>query len=135
MSPLIESIYGLEPGSAEILRAAGCETTRDLLRTSSRALDRRVLSVSTGQAEEQILGWAQIAELFEIPDMDEFGVALLCEAGFGSVGALAEANESDLEERFQKLHCLGGLFEALPDVSSIRVWIQGARKLSSQLEI
>ena len=135
MSTEITQLYGLEPALAESLRAAGCQTTRDLLEACRTPLDRRVLAVSTAQSEERILRWAQLAALYELPELEEFGVALLCEAGVTSVSELATASAQELLERFDKLHCLGGLYETLPTVETVEAWIDQARELPVPLDV
>jgi predicted flap endonuclease-1-like 5' DNA nuclease len=135
MAMRIEDIEGIGPVFGEKLRAAGVDTTEDLLERGGSRGGRTALEEATGISHAQILEWVNHADLMRIDGVGSEYSDLLEAAGVDSPTELARRNATNLAVTVQEVVAARpGIVRRVPSESEIEGWIAQAGKLEKVVE-
>lgn len=130
----IIDIEGIGPAYAAKMKAAGVDTTDDLLAKAGKKAGRVALASETGISESQILEWANHADLMRIKGVGSEYSDLLEAAGVDSPAELARRNAANLASTFAELDMARNTVRRIPTEKVIAGWIEQAKKLPRALE-
>jgi predicted flap endonuclease-1-like 5' DNA nuclease len=130
----IEDIEGIGPTYATKLKAAGVNTTDDLLKAGSLPKGRKDLAEKTGISATLILEWVNLADLFRIKGVGEEYSDLLEEAGVDTVVELSRRNPENLHAKVCEVNDEKKLARRPPTLNEIRSWIDQAKALPRIVE-
>lgn len=130
----IIDIEGIGPAYAAKMKAAGVDTTDDLLAKAGKKAGRVALASETGISESQILEWANHADLMRIKGVGSEYSDLLEAAGVDSPAELARRNAANLATTFAELDMARNTVRRIPTEKVIAGWIEQAKKLPRALE-
>jgi predicted flap endonuclease-1-like 5' DNA nuclease len=123
-------VEGIGPEAAATLRAAGLETTGDLLASAGLASGRKDLAAKTGLSEALLLEWVNRADLMRIAGVGSEYADLLEASGVDTVPELAGRNAANLVTTMTEVNATKHLVRRLPTVEQVEAWISEARTLS-----
>lgn len=127
MSYKIEEIEGIGATYGDKLRAAGIETTDDLL-TKCCDKDGRAATVeSTGISGKLILTWANLADLMRISGIGPQFSELLEASGVDTVKELQHRNAENLATKMAEVNGEKNLAKSSPAASVVQGWIDQAK--------
>lgn len=129
MSYSLEYIEGIGPVYAEMLRAVGIATPKDLLEKGGSPKGRQEISLATGISEKLLLGWINHVDLFRIKGVGSEYADLLEAAGVDSVVELARRNPANLYQKLAAINIEKRLVRKLPFPSQVDNWIAQAKQL------
>ena len=132
--PKLVDIEGIGPVNAKKLIDAGIKTTDDLLKTGTNAKAREELSKRTGIHHKLILQYVNFADLYRIKGVGQEYSYLLEEAGVDTVVELAKRVPENLHEKMREVNEAKSLVNRPPPLSSVRDWIEQAKKLPRVVE-
>jgi predicted flap endonuclease-1-like 5' DNA nuclease len=132
-SPITE-IEGIGPAYAKKLNALGIKTATELLDAGSTKQGRKDLAEKTGIAENVILEWVNMADLFRIRGIGEEYSDLLKEAGVSTVLELARRNSENLHETVVGVNEVKKRVRRPPSLKQIQEWIDQAKTLERKVE-
>lgn len=130
--PIVE-IEGMEPSHAEILSRAGIRSTEQLLESCRTPHGRKITASKTSIAEEQLLRWANIADLSRIRGVAKNYLQLLATAGVLSMKDLRAAKADGLSQLLRQANEEKHLCKVTPSVAVVRKWIDQAKTLGSKV--
>ena len=133
MSYPIEDIEGIGPTYGEKLKAAGIETTDDLLDACCAKKGRSSAAESTGVSETLILKWTNMADMMRISGIGPQFAELLEAAGVDTVKELAQRNPDNLATAMAAKNEEKNLTNAVPASSVIAGWIEAAKTTDGKL--
>ena len=133
MSYPIEDIEGIGPTYGEKLKAAGINTTDDLLDACCGKPGRKSAAESTGLSETLILKWTNMADMMRISGIGPQFAELLEAAGVDTVKELAQRNPDNLAEMMATKNEEKNLTNAVPASSIIAGWIDAAKTTDGRL--
>ncbi len=125
----IEDLEGVGPVIGARLRAAGVQTTDDLLATAGPAAGRRGLSAKAGVGPDQLLRWVNHADLYRISGVGSEYADLLEAAGVDSCTELAHRNATNLATTMAEANAARHLVRRIPSEAAVGDWIDQAAKL------
>ncbi len=125
----IEDLEGVGPVIGAKLRAAGVQTTDDLLTEAGPAAGRRGLSAKTGVGPDQLLRWVNHADLYRISGVGSEYADLLEAAGVDSCTELAHRNATNLATTMAEANAARHLVRRIPNEAAVGDWIDQAAKL------
>ena len=126
----IEDVEGIGEVQGGKLRAAGVETTDDLLMAGGSAGSRAKVASMTGISEDQILKWVNHVDLMRIPGVGSEYSDLLEAAGVDSPAELAQRNAANLAATFQELDAARpNTVRRVPSQETVEEWIAAAKDL------
>lgn len=129
MSYKIEEIEGIGPAYAEKLRAAGINTTEDLLEKGATAKGRKAIAEATEISEKLILKWTNHADLFRIKGVAGQFAELLEAAGVDTVKEFRHRVPANLHPRLVEVNDQKNLCNRVPSLSEIEKMIEQAKQL------
>lgn len=124
----VRSLLAISPHDAELLEAEGISTTVDLLSATSSPGDRSDLSERTGISEDQLLTWANIADMMRVRGIQENTAILLEDIGVDTVPELALRNPQSLLEEIHA-ESVSHPLAPLPSIEDVEDWIEQADEL------
>jgi predicted flap endonuclease-1-like 5' DNA nuclease len=131
----IEEVEGIGPVFAEKLRAAGVESTEDLLEKGASRGGRVAIAEATGIEGGKILEWVNHADLMRIKGVGSQYSDLLEAAGVDSPAELAQRNAANLADAFQSVVAeRPGIVRRVPTEAEIAGWIAEAKDLPKVVE-
>jgi predicted flap endonuclease-1-like 5' DNA nuclease len=130
--PIVE-IEGMDSSHAEILSSAGIRSTEQLLESCKTPHGRKVTALKTSIAEEQLLRWANIADLSRIRGVAKQYLQLLATAGVLSMRDLRAAKADGLSQLLRQANEEKHLCKVTPSVAVVRKWIDQAKTLGSKV--
>jgi predicted flap endonuclease-1-like 5' DNA nuclease len=131
----IENVEGIGPVMAAKLRAAGVQTTDDLLEQGGPRSGRRLLAATSGIDESRLLEWINHADLMRLPGVGSEYSDLLEAAGVDSLAELARRNPENLAETFAELDAeRPNVVRRVPSVETVRGWIDAASSYAKAVE-
>jgi predicted flap endonuclease-1-like 5' DNA nuclease len=130
----IDQIEGIGPTYAQKLMNEGITTTDALLNAGATPQGREALSEQTGIAENLILEWVNLADLFRIKGVGEEYSDLLEEAGVDTVAELAHRNPENLLAKIIEVNAAKNLVRRVPYLSFVESWVQQAKTLPRKVE-
>ncbi len=126
----IRDLADVPAAAAAKLQALGVSTTEQLLDRAGSASDREALAEQLGASAQQVLAWAQEADLMRIPDLAQGWYASLLEAaGVETLGELATRNAGLLAARISEVNSEVQLTERVPTQGQVAAWIEQAKAL------
>jgi len=129
MADKIETIEGIGPKFAEALAKAGIKTVEDLLRQCADAKGRDAVAAKTGLTTQQLLKWANMADLMRIHGVGEEYSELLEAAGVDTVKELKTRRADNLTLKMVEINAAKNLTRKLPSQPEVQKWIEQAGKL------
>ena len=133
MSYPIEDIEGIGPTYGEKLKAAGINTTGDLLDACCGRSGRKNAAESTGLSEKLILKWTNMADMMRISGIGPQFAELLEAAGVDTVKELAQRNAENLAQAMAEKNEEKNLTNAIPAASVISGWIDAAKTTDGRM--
>ena len=130
----VEELEGIGPKYGALLREAGVASTDALLKACITKRQREQLAEKTGIKGELILKFANMADLFRINGVGSEYAELLEAAGVDTVPELAMRNAENLTERMVQCNKEKKLVRREPPLTSVKDWIEQAKKLPRVLE-
>ncbi len=122
-------VEGIGPAYAEKLRAAGIDTTDELLAATASAKARQELSETTGISTRHLLEWANHVDLMRVDGVGSEYADLLEAAGVDSCPELAHRNPHHLAATLAELNQVKQLVRRLPTEDAVGHWVAQAKSL------
>jgi predicted flap endonuclease-1-like 5' DNA nuclease len=132
--PNIQDIEGIGPVYAKKLVEAGIKTTDDLLKAGATAKDREELAKRVGIGLKLILEWVNLSDLYRIKGVGQEYSDLLEEAGVDTVVELAKRVPENLHAKMLEVNEKKNLVNRPPPMSSVKDWVEQAKKLKRIVE-
>lgn len=129
MSKSIQTIEGIGPKFAELLKKEGIVTTEKLLETGCAKAGRKALAEKTAINEKYILKWVNMCDLFRIKGVAGQFAELLEGAGVDTVKELRHRNAENLAAKMAEVNSQKRLCKTSPGVTTISKWIEQAKSL------
>ena len=129
----IEEIEGIGPTYGEKLRAADINNTDQLLKACSDPKGRKDTAAKTGLSEQQLLKWANMADLMRISGVGEEYSELLEAAGVDTVKELKMRRPDNLAAKMAEVNETKKLVRQVPSESQVEKWVAQAKDLPPML--
>ncbi|MCM1451436.1 MAG: DUF4332 domain-containing protein [Clostridium sp.] len=129
MAYKIEQIEGIGQSYADKLRAAGVETTEQLLEKCAGKKGRAELAEATGISEKLILKWTNHADLFRIKGVAGQFAELLEAAGVDTVKEFRHRVAENLQPKLVEVNEAKNLCNRVPSVAEVQKMIDQAKEL------
>lgn len=129
MSYKIEQIEGIGGSYADKLRAAGIDTTEQLLEKCATRKGREEVAEATGISGKLILKWTNHADLFRIKGVAGQFAELLEAAGVDTVKELRHRVAANLQPRLEEVNLEKNLCNRVPSVTEVEKMIEQAKEL------
>ena len=133
MSKNIQSVEGIGPKYAEILKQHGINTTEQLLEIGGNKSGRKALAEKTAINETSVLKWVNICDLFRIKGVAGQFAELLEGAGVDTVKELRVRNAENLAEMMAKVNKEKKLCKASPSSKVVIKWVEQAKTLEPKV--
>ena len=128
----IQDVEGIGPVFAEKLKAAGVDTTDELLERGGSKSGRANLAAASGLTETQLLEWVNHADLMRLNGVGSEYADLLEAAGVDSCAELAQRNAANLAITFQELDAARpNWVRQIPSEATVAGWIAEAMSLEA----
>ena len=124
----IQDLADVTGMAAAKLQEIGVSSTEQLLQHTRTAAERSALADRIGASAQQVLAWANEADLMRIPGLGAASTQLLEAAGVDSLSDLASRNAAQLSARMAELNAELGLTHGAPSTEEIAAWIESARQ-------
>jgi predicted flap endonuclease-1-like 5' DNA nuclease len=134
MAKSIEDIQGIGPSYGETLRKAGIRSPQDLLQAGLNRQGREELAQKTGLAENLILRWVNMADLFRVKGVAGQYAELLEAAGVDTVKELQTRSPENLAAKMAEINAEKKLCRQTPALSAVHDWIAAAKELPPGVE-
>ena len=122
MSLKMSEFHGIDPNHVATLRAAGIETTDDLMKIWSDKEKRAGLVASTGIAEENFAKFASMARLGRVKGMDLKHLDVLVAAGIDGPKRLFRHTPETLVKHLTEIAAERKLAGPVPTLAEIGPW-------------
>ncbi len=130
--PIVD-IDGMEPAHLEILMRAGIRSADQLLESCKTPHGRKMTAAKTSIAEDQLLYWANLADIARIRGVAKQYLQLLALAGVHSMKDLRTAKADGLSQLLRQANEEKHLCKVTPSVAVVRKWIDQAKTLGSKV--
>ncbi|MCK0511660.1 DUF4332 domain-containing protein [Aromatoleum buckelii] len=130
----IEEVEGIGAVTAEKFRGAGIGSAASLLAHCRTPQQRKELAEKTKIPEDQILKFANMADLFRIKGVGSEYSELLEAAGVDTVPELSRRNVANLTEAMQAANEKMKLTRRMPAQTEVARWVEEAKTLPRMLE-
>jgi len=126
----IQDVEGIGPVFADRLKAAGVDTTDELLDRGASSAGRANLAAAAGITEKQLLEWVNHADLMRLNGVGSEYADLLEADGVDSCAELAQRNAANLAQTFQELDAARpNWIRQIPSETTVAGWIAEAMTL------
>ncbi|MGI9288482.1 MAG: DUF4332 domain-containing protein [Pseudomonadales bacterium] len=129
MAYKIDEIEGIGPAMKEKLAAAEITTTDHLLKLCCDKKGRQTTAEKTGCTENQLLKWANMADLMRISGVGEEYSELLEAAGVDTVKELRNRNAENLTAAMTATNEQKKLVRSVPSAAQVTKWVEQAKTL------
>lgn len=129
----IAEMRAIGPFYAGKLKAVGIRSTAKLLERARTPKGRRQLAEASGIAPENILNWANLADLMRVPGIAGDYAELLAAAGVDTVKELKRRNVTNLVARLKLVNEQKKMVELLPSEKRVARWIEQANALEPMI--
>lgn len=129
MAYRIDEIEGIGPVFREKLAAAGIETTDQFLTACASANGRKKVSAEIGLTEQQLLKWANMADMMRIKGIGRQNSELLHAAGVDTVKELRNRKAENLAPKIAEVNGEKKLAKTNPSSKVVEDWIVAANEL------
>ncbi|MFH0751906.1 MAG: DUF4332 domain-containing protein [Chloroflexota bacterium] len=125
----IQDLEGVGPVYGAKLRAAGVQTTDDLLEKAGPAAGRRALAAAADISPDLLLRWTNHADLYRISGVGSEYADLLEASGVDSCTELAQRNPANLATTMAEANAARALVRRLPTEELVAGWVDQAKQL------
>jgi predicted flap endonuclease-1-like 5' DNA nuclease len=125
----IDEIAGIDAKDATKLRKAGIRTTESLLKRAGTKPGRDQVAGEMGFESEQILRWAQRADLMRVKGIGSEYALLLETCGVWTIKDLRRRNAIALTAKLVDTNGRKQMVRRLPTVAMVESWIEAANRL------
>ena len=125
--PSIDAITDMGHRNAATLRKARVRTTEALLKRASSPADRKVLADQTGLDQDDLLAWANRADLLRVKGVGPEYAFILSKAGVDTLKELRRRNPANLIRSITDLNGKIGNIRRLPTPEMVAAWIATAQ--------
>jgi hypothetical protein len=129
----IAEMRAVGPFYAGKLKAVGIRSSRKLLERANTPKGRKQLAELSGIQSEQILRWANLADLMRVPGVASDYAELLAAAGVDTVKELKRRNVANLVARMMEVNEKKKMVELLPSEKRVARWIEHAKLLEPMM--
>ena len=129
----ITDIRGIGADIAVVLRSGGIRTTVSLLRSAKTPMQRIRIAEKTGTDEKHVLDWVTAADRMRVKGVGWEYAELLRVAGVKTANELKYRNPQKLVEKMKEANDRRKLVRLLPSESTVRRWIESAKKLPAAI--
>ncbi|HKX76604.1 MAG TPA: DUF4332 domain-containing protein [Acidimicrobiia bacterium] len=129
----IDEIAGIDPKLATRLRKSGIRTTESLLKRTATRPGREQLALDTGLDPEQILRWAQRADIMRVKGIGAEYAVLLEACGVSTIRDLRRRNATALTAKLTDHNARKQMVRRLPTEQMVAAWIEGAATIEPQV--
>ena len=129
----IAEIQAIGPFYAGKLKAAGIRSTSKFLDRAKTAKGRKELAETAGIPPENILKWANMADLMRVRGVAADYAELLISSGADTVKELKRRNPANLAKRMEEVNERKKLVELLPSEKRVSTWIEAAKALEPMI--
>ena len=134
MAYKIEEIEGIGPAYGEKLKAAGINSTDDLLGQCAKPGGRKKVAESTGLSEKHLLEWTNMADLMRVSGIGRQYAELLEASGVDTIKELRHRNAENLAAKMEEVNKEKNLANATPAQSVVEGWIGQAKETDPMIE-
>ena len=128
MAKLVD-IEGVGAVYAEKLKAAGIDTTDELLEVGATPKGRKEIAEKSGISDKLILEWVNHVDLFRISGVGSEYADLLEASGVDTIPELAQRKPENLCKKMEEVNAEKKLVRRLPTVNEVTDWVEQAKKL------
>ncbi len=128
MAKLVD-IEGVGAAYAAKLKAAGVDTTEELLEMGSTPKGRKEIAEKSGISDKRILEWVNHVDLFRISGVGSEYADLLEASGVDTIPELAQRKAENLCKKMEEVNAEKKLVRRLPTVNEVTDWVEQAKKL------
>jgi predicted flap endonuclease-1-like 5' DNA nuclease len=132
--PKVIDVEGIGPVYAKKLGEAGVKTTDDLLKAGATAKGREELAKKAGIDVKHVLEWVNRSDLYRIKGVGQEYSDLLENAGVDTVVELANRAPENLLAKMLEVNAAKKLVRRPPPISSVKNWVEQAKKLKRVVE-
>lgn len=129
MSYNISDIEGIGPKLSVKLERVGITTVQSLLKECSTKSGRKNISAKTGIAEEKLLKWVNMVDLYRVEGIGIEYTELLEAAGVEAIDELKKADPEWLYEKMQKINSTKKFVLTAPSRDQVEGFVQFARSI------
>ncbi|MEZ6006039.1 MAG: DUF4332 domain-containing protein [Planctomycetota bacterium] len=131
MSYPIEEIEGIGPAFGEKLKTAGVKNTDNLLKACATPAGRKDLAEKSGISYDNLLKWANRADLMRINGVGKQFSELLENAGVDTVKELATRRADNLSAKMAEINAVKKLTRVVPKQEMVQEWIDKAKTMDA----
>lgn len=134
MSYKLSEIKGMSDAAAAALEKAGVNNSEALLERSVTPKSRKELADATGISLDDVLEFANRADLMRVSGVGRQYSDLLENAGVDTIPELAQRNPANLRAAMNELNEKDQLVGAMPSESQVADWVAQAKELGRKLQ-
>lgn len=134
MSYKLSEIKGMNDAAAAALEKAGVNNSEALLERSVTPKSRKELADATGISLDDVLEFANRADLMRVSGVGRQYSDLLENAGVDTIPELAQRNPANLRAAMNELNEKDQLVSAMPSESQVADWVAQAKELGRKLQ-
>jgi len=130
----VETINGIGPKWAGLLRDSGIKTVNDLVIAGATKHERQYLADKIGVTYATMLNWVNRGDLLRVNRMGKRYSALLESAGVNTVIDLSARDPSFLCQTFRTINREKNLVKRPPSSKTIEIWVKNAKNFEPIVE-
>lgn len=133
MAYSVSEIEGIGPAIGKTLKAAGIDTTDELLERCSSKKGRGAVARETGLSESQLLKWTNHADLMRIKGVGGEYAELLEASGVDTVKELGTRNAANLAAKMAEVNEAKSLTRRVPGEDTVADWVAAAKNMEQRV--
>ena len=130
----IDEIAGIDPKEATKLRKAGVRTTESLLKHAGTRSGREQLATEVGLDVDDLLHWAQRADMMRVRGVGSEYALLLEACGVQTIRDLRRRNPTALTAKLSDHNGRKSMVRRLPTEIMVTSWIEAAALVDPQIK-
>lgn len=130
----IDEIAGINPKEATKLRKAGIRTTESLLKRAGTKSGREQLGAEVGLDLDELLHWAQRADMMRVRGIGSEYAVLLEACGVQTIRDLRRRNPTALTAKLSDHNGRKSMVRRLPTEIMVTSWIESASSVEPQVK-
>ena len=130
----IDEIAGIDPKEATKLRKAGIRTTEALLKLAGTRVGREQLAAEIVLDVEELLHWAQRADMMRVRGVGSEYALLLEACGVQTIRDLRRRNPTALTAKLSDQNGRKSMVRRLPTEGMVTAWIESAATVEPQVK-
>ena len=133
MTYKIDEIEGIGSTYAVKLKDAGVHTTEEYLQTCCDTKGRKAFAEKTGLTEQQLLKWANMADLMRVSGIGSEYSELLEAAGVDTIKELRTRNVANLASKMEEINNQKNLCRTTPSTKTVEKWVEQAENMKPMI--